>query len=75
LNFKAFAEAVRAKLADEPTNIKEMKLFLSDGKFTEMGDTARVTHKAFKDKTIYFKKIGDRWFLENRKDDSAAPKE
>lgn len=75
LNFKAFAEAVRQKLADEPTNIKELKLFLSDGKFSIMGDTAQVTHRSFKDKTIFFKKIGERWYLENRKDDSASPKE
>lgn len=72
LNFKAFAEAIRAKMADEPNNIKELKLFLSDGKFSEEGETAKVTHKSFKDKTIYFKKVGERWFLENRKDDAPA---
>jgi hypothetical protein len=75
LNFRGLATSIRAKLNDEPTNLKEMKLLLSDGQFQEGGDTARVTHKAFKDKALYFKKVGDRWFMENRKEEAAPPKE
>lgn len=73
LNFKAFSALVREKLKDEPANLKEMKLFLSDGVFTDDGTNGKVTHKGFKDKALYFKKVGERWFIENRKEEPVAP--
>jgi hypothetical protein len=67
LNFKQLTDAIRHKLSDEPENIVEFKKFLRDGEFTEEGESAKVTLKDTKDRALYFKKVGNRWYMENRK--------
>lgn len=75
LNVKHLAEQVRLKLADEPDNLKELKRFAREAEFKEAGDTAAATLKDVKDRALYFKKVGGRWFLENRKDERPPAKE
>ena len=53
----------------------EMKRFLRDGEFTGTGDAAKVTLKDVKGKAIYFTKVNDRWYVEDRKEDAAAKDE
>jgi hypothetical protein len=73
LAFKDLGRRIREKLADEPDNLKDMKRFARDGQFQAAGEAATATLKDVKDRAIYFKKINDRWFLENRKEDAAPP--
>jgi len=71
--FRQLVRDVEAKLLDDPQALRDMKKILRDGTFTdEPGGGVKAAHPAVKDRAIYFKKIGDRWFLENRQEDTAA---
>jgi hypothetical protein len=72
LNVLNLAEQVRQKIADEPDNLRELKRFVRDGLFQSAGESATATLKDVKDRALYFKKVGGRWFLENRKEQVAA---
>jgi hypothetical protein len=69
LNVKQLADQVREKMADEPDHLKDLKRFAREGRFEAAGDTAKATLPDMKDRALYFKKTGGRWFLENRKED------
>jgi hypothetical protein len=73
-----FDEVVRettSKLADNPGTVKELRRFLKDGEW-DVGDTsASAKLKDIKDRQVYMKKIGSRWFLENRQKPEAAKTE
>jgi hypothetical protein len=73
LAFKDLGRRIREKLGDEPDNLKDMKRFARDGQFQVAGEAATASLKDVKDRAIYFKKANDRWFLENRKEDTAPP--
>lgn len=73
LNFQDLTGTIRHKLADEPDNLKEMRRFLREGEVKPSGDSAAIVLKDVKARALYFKKVKDRWFLENRKDEAAAP--
>ncbi len=70
--FKATIEEVRKKFVADSNIVKEMKRFLREGEFTSTGESAKVTLKDVKGKGIYFTKVGNRWFIEDRQED--APK-
>jgi hypothetical protein len=73
LNARNLADQVRQKLLDEPDNLKDLKRFAREAEFAEAGDTATATLRDVNGRALYFKKSGDRWFLENRKTESAPP--
>jgi len=73
LNFQNLTGVIRRKVADEPAHLKDLRRFLRDGEFKVAGDTATATLRDVKDRALYFKKVKDRWFLENRMDEAAAP--
>jgi hypothetical protein len=73
LNFQELTGQIRRKLADEPDNVKDLRRFLREGEFKTSGETAVAVLQDAKDRALYFKKVKDRWFLENRKDEAAAP--
>jgi hypothetical protein len=75
MNVRQLSDSIRKKLADEPDNLKHMRRFLRDAEFKDAGETATAALKDVKDRTVYFKKVGDRWFIENRKEDRPPPKE
>jgi len=73
-----FDELVRettVKLANEPGTVKELGRFLKEGEW-EAGETnATVRLKDIKDRQVFLRKIGDRWFLENRQKPEAPKSE
>ncbi len=69
--FKATIEDVRKKFAADLNIVKEMKRYLRDGEFIETGDTAKVVLKDAKGKGIFFVKVKDRWFVEDRQEEAA----
>ena len=84
----AFAEAVRAEarrrafplvvadmrgnLADNPDRLRTLRRLARDGQFEEQADTAKVTLKDLKDRAVFLRKIGPRWFVEDRTQDAPA---
>jgi hypothetical protein len=73
LNFRTLVGQIQHKVADEPEHVRELKRFLREGNFSVAGDTATATLKDTKDRVLYFKKVKDRWFIENRMEEAAAP--
>ena len=64
--FKQLIRDVDQKMRDDPQSLKDMKKFLRDGTFTDEGGGVKVVNPTVMDRALFFKKIGDRWFLENR---------
>jgi hypothetical protein len=60
---------VKEKLADDPQVLKDLRRFFREGTFDEGG---RGTLPDVKDRAVFFKKVGDRWFMENRQTETAA---
>jgi len=53
---------------NDPLIVKDLRLFAKEGKWTvaEDGTTAIGAVEAIPARKVFLKKIGDRWFLENR---------
>jgi hypothetical protein len=49
-----------------PAAAKLFGRFLKDGEWMTEKDTASVRLKDVKDRAVYFRRIGERWYLENR---------
>jgi hypothetical protein len=57
---------VADKLSDDPQSLKDLRRFLREGTFTDIAGGARVTLADVKDRSVFLRQIGDRWFVENR---------
>ncbi len=66
LGFKQLTKDIEGKLKEDPQALKDMRKLLRDGMFAEADGTASVSHADVKGRSLYFKKIGERWFIENR---------
>lgn len=69
---RAFRQLIRdidEKLLNDPQSLKDLKKIMRDGTIADEPGGARATHPDAKDRALYFKKIGERWFLENRQED------
>jgi hypothetical protein len=75
LNVQDLTGQIRRKLADEPGNLRDLRRLARDGQFQVAGETATATLADVKVRALYFKKVGDRWYLENRKEDLPPAKE
>jgi hypothetical protein len=64
---RQLAKDLEQKLTDDPVSVKEMRRILRhENAFNVADPIATATHPDVKGRTLYFKKIGERWFLENR---------
>lgn len=70
--FRQLVRDVNDKLMNDPVALKEMRRILRDGTIADDLAGAKATHPDVKDRAIYLKKIGERWFLENRQEDAPA---
>ena len=69
--FEDMVRETTAQLVDNPDTMKTFRRFLKDGKWEgEKGTAASAKVNGVKD-TLFFRKIDDRWFLENRKKGTA----
>lgn len=64
--YKQLVKDVAQKFADDPQVAKDFRRFLTNGTFNEAAPAATATHTGVKNRTLYFKNIDNRWFLENR---------
>lgn len=74
-DFDALVNETTKKLRDDPASVKELYRFLKEGEWEGGDDTASVKLKDVKDRRVFMRKIGDRWFLENRMKAEAEAKE
>jgi hypothetical protein len=64
--FKQLAREIEQKLTDDPQVLRDFRRVLRDGSFADADPSASATHPDLKGRSLYFKKIGTRWFLEDR---------
>jgi hypothetical protein len=72
-SFEKFVATVKSKWSNDPESVKELRRFASDGTWEESGDTAVVKLKDVKARQVFLKKVGNRWFLENRQKAQREP--
>ncbi len=78
----AFAQLTRAmqdKFAEDPEVLKDLRRFARGGTFPDPGapgDAAKVELADVKDRAVFLKRAGGRWYVENRQaEEKAAPAE
>lgn len=74
-DFEELVRETSRKLADNPAAAKELGRFLKEGEWEGGDTTATVKLKDVKDRQVFFRKIGRRWFLENRQKPEPAKAE
>jgi hypothetical protein len=62
--FEQQVEDTQSRL--DPLAAKLLGRFLKDGEWTMDKDTASVHLKDVRDRAVFFKRIGERWYLEHR---------
>ena len=71
--FAMVVNDVQTRIADDPEALKELRKFFVSGEFSENGDMGTSKLKDVKTRTVNFKKIGKRWFMENRRMEPNTP--
>jgi hypothetical protein len=61
--FEEQVEDTRARL--DPATVKLLKRFLTDGTFVVEKNSAAFSLKDTPDRVVYFRRLGDRWFLQH----------
>jgi hypothetical protein len=69
--FRQLVRDVADKLTDDPQALKDLRRFLREGTFADVSGGARVTLADVKDRSVFLRQIGDRWFVENRQIEEA----
>jgi hypothetical protein len=64
--FDELVKEISAKIIDSPASVKQLEQFLKAGDWEDKGNTAVAKLKDLKDQQVFFRKIGNRWFMENR---------
>jgi hypothetical protein len=65
-NFDELVRETTRKLSDNPAVVKELRRFLKEGEWEGGDNTASAKLKDVKERQVFFRKIGRRWYLENR---------
>jgi len=77
LAFAQLTRLMKDKFADDPEVLKDLRRFARGGTFPEPGapgDAAKVELPDVKDRALYLKRAGGRWYVENRQvEDKTAP--
>jgi hypothetical protein len=64
--FRQVAAAMQTTMAENPDHLKDLRRLLRSGTFVDAGQTANLSQASLPDRNVFFRKIGPRWFIENR---------
>jgi hypothetical protein len=64
--FDKYVQSVADRYSNDPEAIRELRRFATGGEVNESGDAATISHKEIKGRQVSLRKIGTRWFLEDR---------
>lgn len=67
--FRLLAGDARERFANDLSAVKELRRFLREGAVAVQGETARLTVRDDKTRAVLFRKVGDRWYVEDRQQD------
>lgn len=65
-NFENLILRIKTKLAEDPEAIKDLRKLYRDGDFTEGADAAVVKHPDIKGRSLFFRNVSGRWYIENK---------
>jgi hypothetical protein len=71
--FDEFVREATTKMNDSPDSVKELRRFLKEGEWTKGETTASAGLKDIRDRKVFFRKVGDRWYFENRQRPEPPP--
>lgn len=71
-SFRQLVRDVEQKLLDDPQAMKDIKKLFRDGTLTDTETGAKLAHPEVKDRALFFRKVGERWFIENRQEDGVV---
>jgi hypothetical protein len=66
LAFEKLARETILYYQNDPLIVKDLRVFAKEAKWSDEGDVAVGTVDTIPARKVFLKKIGDRWFLENR---------
>jgi hypothetical protein len=66
LAFERLADETNLYFQNDPLIAKDLQIFSKEAKWTEEGDAAVGTVEKIPARKVFLRKIGDRWFLENK---------
>ncbi len=66
LGFQQLVQEVSRKLSDDLQTVRVFRRVLANGSFADADMNAAASHPDLKNRAIFFTKIGNRWFIENR---------
>lgn len=72
-SYRQILRDVQERLADDLEVMKDLRRFARQGTYAESGAETRVGLPDTKDRSIFLKKVGNRWFMENRQTEDAKP--
>jgi hypothetical protein len=64
--FDELVRETKTKLTDYPASVKELERFAKEGEWQETKDSAVAKLKDVKERQVFMKKVGNRWYFENR---------
>ena len=64
--FDELVRETKTKLADYPASVKELERFAKEGEWQDTKDSAVAKLKDVKERQVYMKKVGNRWYFENK---------
>jgi hypothetical protein len=64
--FEGLVKLVADRFAEDPEAAKQLRRVASDGVWEESADGATAKHPEIKNRQVFFRKVGSRWFLEDR---------
>lgn len=71
--FERLVSEIRERFQEDPSHIRDVQKFVRDGEVQAQDATAKMTVQADRTKAAFFTKVGNRWFIEDRTQDSVAP--
>jgi hypothetical protein len=70
--FRFVARDIRGTLDENPDHLKQLRRFLREGQFTDAGDTASAVLRDVRDRQVNFRRVGNRWYVQDRKQPEPA---
>jgi hypothetical protein len=64
--FERYVKQVSDRFLDDPEAVRQLRRFAAEGEFNVNGDSATVSNKEIKGRQVFLRRVGGRWFLENR---------
>jgi hypothetical protein len=63
---------IRGTLIENPDHLRDLRRFAREGQITDAGETASAALRAVADRQVFFRRVGDLWYVQDRKQPEPA---